>query len=288
MPLTNADVEIVEAVEGQPLRFKATVQVRPEVTLGDYQNFSVRARDRDRRRRQGRQGRRGAARPERHPARRSRTAARRTATGRSSGSAGTRDGVAVRGRHVRADAADHRRGPPDPGLRGATSSASSRARPPPSTSRSPTTTRRRASPASRPTSRWTSRSCARRSCPPRTTTSRSSMGDYADLAALKADIDERLRRNALDRARHEFSDKIIEYAVANATLELPDILVDQEVEVMHDEFRSHARPAGDRASRPTSRPPARPRRTSTRSSARAPSSAPRCCSCCPRSRTRRA
>jgi len=65
-----------------------------------------------------------------------------------------------------------------------------------------------------------------------------SMGDFADLATLKADIDERLHRNALDRARHEFADKIIEYAVANATIDLPDILVDQEVEVMHDEFRT--------------------------------------------------
>jgi trigger factor len=64
------------------------------------------------------------------------------------------------------------------------------------------------------------------------------MGHYPDMTALRADIDERLHRNALDRARHEFSDKIIDYAVANATLELPDILVDQEVEVMHDEFRS--------------------------------------------------
>jgi trigger factor len=63
------------------------------------------------------------------------------------------------------------------------------------------------------------------------------MGDYADLAALKVDIDDRLRRNALDRARHEFADKIIEYATANATLELPDVLVDQEVEIMHDELR---------------------------------------------------
>jgi trigger factor len=64
------------------------------------------------------------------------------------------------------------------------------------------------------------------------------MGDYADIAALKADIEQRLKRNALDRARHEFADRIIEYAVANATIDLPDVLVDQEVEVMHDEFRS--------------------------------------------------
>ena len=63
------------------------------------------------------------------------------------------------------------------------------------------------------------------------------LGDFADVDALRADIRGRLQRNALDRARHEFADKIIEYAVTNATVELPDILVDQEVEVMHDEFR---------------------------------------------------
>ena len=65
-----------------------------------------------------------------------------------------------------------------------------------------------------------------------------SMGDFEDLADLRTGIKERLERNALDKARHQFADKIIDYAVANATLDLPDILVDQEVEVMHDEFRS--------------------------------------------------
>ena len=65
-----------------------------------------------------------------------------------------------------------------------------------------------------------------------------SLGRFEDLAALRAEIRARLERNALDRARHEFADRIIEYAVANATLELPDVLIDQEVEVMHDEFRA--------------------------------------------------
>jgi trigger factor len=65
-----------------------------------------------------------------------------------------------------------------------------------------------------------------------------SMGDFADLAALRVEVKARLERNALDKARHEFADRIIEYAVANSTLDLPDVLVDQEVEVMHDEFRS--------------------------------------------------
>ncbi len=64
-----------------------------------------------------------------------------------------------------------------------------------------------------------------------------SMGDFADLATLQAEIRKRLERNALDRARHGFADRIIEYAVKNATIEIPDILVDEEVEVMHDEMK---------------------------------------------------
>lgn len=64
-----------------------------------------------------------------------------------------------------------------------------------------------------------------------------SLGAFADLDALRTEIKGRLERNALDKARHEFADKIIEYATANATLELPDILVEQEVEIMHDELR---------------------------------------------------
>ncbi|HTG40028.1 MAG TPA: hypothetical protein VK697_00315, partial [Methylomirabilota bacterium] len=64
------------------------------------------------------------------------------------------------------------------------------------------------------------------------------MGVFTDLANLRTEIKARLERNALDKARHEFADRIIEYAVANATLDLPDVLIDQEVEVMHDEFRA--------------------------------------------------
>jgi trigger factor len=75
-----------------------------------------------------------------------------------------------------------------------------------------------------------------------------SIGQFEDLANLRSEIKARLERNALDRARHEFADKIIEYATANATLELPDVLVDQEVEIMHDELRgSLARQGVDEA-----------------------------------------
>jgi trigger factor len=64
-----------------------------------------------------------------------------------------------------------------------------------------------------------------------------SLGAFASIEELRADVRRRLEANALDRARHDFADRIIEYAVANATVELPDVLIDQEVEVMHDEFK---------------------------------------------------
>jgi trigger factor len=65
-----------------------------------------------------------------------------------------------------------------------------------------------------------------------------SVGKFEDMDGLRAELRRRLEANALDRARHDFADKIIEYASGNATVDLPDILVDQEVEVMHDELRS--------------------------------------------------
>jgi len=63
------------------------------------------------------------------------------------------------------------------------------------------------------------------------------LGPYPDLDALRTDIRARLEASARDRARHAFADRIIEFAVANATLELPDLLIEREVEVMHDELR---------------------------------------------------
>ena len=64
------------------------------------------------------------------------------------------------------------------------------------------------------------------------------VGRFADMAELKAELRRRLEANSVDRARHEFGDRIVDYAAANATLELPDVLVEQEVEVMHDELKS--------------------------------------------------
>src|SRR5260370_19016245 len=63
-------------------------------------------------------------------------------------------------------------------------------------------------------------------------------GHFPDRENRGGERKGRLDQKALKRARHEFADRIIEYAVANATLDLPDVLIDQEVEVMHDEFRA--------------------------------------------------
>ncbi len=63
------------------------------------------------------------------------------------------------------------------------------------------------------------------------------VGPYEDLEALRSDLRARMTVSALDRARHEFSDRVIEYATANATVDLPDVLVDREVEVMIDELK---------------------------------------------------
>jgi trigger factor len=63
------------------------------------------------------------------------------------------------------------------------------------------------------------------------------VGEYEDMAALRADLQKRMGINALDRARHAFVDRIIEYSVANSTLELPEVLVEREMGVMLDELK---------------------------------------------------
>ena len=63
------------------------------------------------------------------------------------------------------------------------------------------------------------------------------IGPYENMAALRVDLRKRMDVNALDRARHAFIDRIIDYATANATVILPNVLVDREVGVMIDELR---------------------------------------------------
>src|SRR5207253_1992052 len=236
LPLTNADVEVVQAEEGKPLVFKATVAVRPEVTLGDYRNFNFK--------------------PEIEPTDDARvdtvieelrdqnaTLAPVEDRGARKGDyavikyEGTRDGVAFEGGSaermpliigedrlipgfedelVGLKVGDTKRFditfPADYGDEALAGQKAQFDREP--------------------------RELREKILPEADDDFARSMGDFADLAELRVEVRKRLERNALDKARHGFSDRIIEYAVANSTIDLPDVLVDQEVEVMHDEFRS--------------------------------------------------
>ena len=236
VPLTNAQIEMVQAEEGKPLIFRATVPVRPEITLGDYRNFTfapeIETIDEPKVDRVVDELR------DQHA-----TLVAVEDRGAQAGDyavigyVGTRDGVAFDGGSAERmplilgesrlipgfedNILGHRPGetvefditfPADYGeasLAGQVAHFS-----------------------------VTLRELRAKVLPEADDAFASSIGAFDDLAALRSDIRARLGRNALDRARHTFADAIIEYAVANATVELPEILVDQEVEVIHDELRS--------------------------------------------------
>ena len=236
VPLTNADVEIVEAVEGKPLRFKATVQVRPEVQLGDYANFkfspeietvddpkidTVIEELRDQNATLAAVEDRGA----------------KDGDWAVIGFAGTKDGAPFDGGTTERMPLIIGEDRLIPGFEANLVGI----KPGESTEFDITfpDDYPEESLAGQPVHFAVDlKELREKVLPDLDDAFAQSMGDYADLAALKVDVGDRLRRNALDKARHEFSDRIIEYAVANSTIDLPDILIDQEVEVMHDEFRS--------------------------------------------------
>jgi trigger factor len=236
VPLTDADVEVLEAVEGKPLRFKATVQVRPEVTLGDYTNFkfSPEIEDVD-------DGKVDKVIEELRDQNATLAAVEdrgaRDGDWAVIGFVGTRDGEPFDGgsaERMPLVIGEDRLIPGFEanliGLEPGGSTAFDITFP--DDYGEPTLAGRVAH------FEVELKELREKILPDADDEFARSMGDYEDLAALRVDVERRLRRNALDRARHEFSDRIIDYAVANATIDLPDALVDQEVEVMHDEFRS--------------------------------------------------
>jgi trigger factor len=236
VPLDSPQVEIVQAEEGKPVLFKATVQVRPEVKLGDFENFKFK--------------------PE-VPAvdetmvekvldeLRDSEAHLEQMDGRSAqkgdyaiiGFEGTRDGVPFEGGssermpmilgedrlipgfedHIVGMTKDDEREfdivfPDDyqeESLRGRTTHF-----------------------------KVTLKDLRAKVRPEANDEFAKSVGKFADMAELMVELRKRLEANALDHARHDFADKIIDYATGNSTIELPDVLIDQEVEVMHDELRS--------------------------------------------------
>jgi trigger factor len=235
LPLTNADVEIVQAEEGKPLIFKATVQVRPDVTLGDYKNFNFKPEietiDEPKVEKVIEELRDQNA-----------TLAPVEDRGARNGDyavikyEGTRDGTPFEGGSAERmpliigedrlipGFEDNLVGLEVGGTKGFDVTF-------------PDDYMEESLKGQPAHFEVELRELREKILPDLDDDFARSMGDFADLAALQREIKERLERNALDRARHDFADRIIEYAVANATLELPDVLIDQEVEVMHDEFR---------------------------------------------------
>ncbi|NBW31758.1 MAG: trigger factor [bacterium] len=68
------------------------------------------------------------------------------------------------------------------------------------------------------------------------------VANVTDVAGLRAEILTRLKASAVDRGRHEFADKIVEFAMDGATVEIPDPLIEEEVDGLVDELaRSIAR-----------------------------------------------
>ena len=235
-PLTNADVEIEQAEEGKPVVFNLTVQVRPEVTLGDYKAFNfgpdIEVID-------GPKVEKVLGELADQNATLAPVEERGAQTGDYAviGYVGTREGVPFEGgtsermplilgqERLIPGFEDHLMGVKAgdstgfdvtfPADYGETSLAGQVAH-----------------------FEVEVKELREKVLPPIDDEFARSIGQFDDLDNLRAEIKARLERNALDKARHEFSDKIIEYAVANASVELPDILVDQEVEVIHDELRS--------------------------------------------------
>ncbi len=62
------------------------------------------------------------------------------------------------------------------------------------------------------------------------------VANVTDVAGLRAEILMRLKASAVDRGRHEFADKIVEFAMDGATVEIPDPLIEEEIDGLVDEL----------------------------------------------------
>jgi len=65
-----------------------------------------------------------------------------------------------------------------------------------------------------------------------------SVSDVETVDALRAEIRDAMDKRAAAEARHTFGDRIIDFAVSNASVELPEVMVSNEIEIMRDELQS--------------------------------------------------
>jgi len=65
-----------------------------------------------------------------------------------------------------------------------------------------------------------------------------SVGEVDSVDALRVEIREALTRRGEEEARHHFADRIVDFATSNATVELPEVMIANEIEIMRDELHS--------------------------------------------------
>jgi trigger factor len=64
------------------------------------------------------------------------------------------------------------------------------------------------------------------------------VGEVDTVAELRDEIRDALRRRNAAEARHVFGDRIIEFASANASVDLPEVMIANEIDIMRDELRT--------------------------------------------------
>ena len=65
-----------------------------------------------------------------------------------------------------------------------------------------------------------------------------SVGEVQTMDELRAEIRDALGKRAEAEGRHAYADRIIDFASTNATVELPEVMVANEIEIMRDELGS--------------------------------------------------
>jgi trigger factor len=64
----------------------------------------------------------------------------------------------------------------------------------------------------------------------------SSVGEFTTVEELRTEIRDAMVKRADAEGRHAFGDRIIDFAVSNASVDLPEVMVANEVEIMRDEM----------------------------------------------------
>jgi trigger factor len=70
------------------------------------------------------------------------------------------------------------------------------------------------------------------------------VSDFATLEELKNDIENKLKAIAQDRTEKEFRSKVIEAVVENASVEIPEVMVEQKAENLIKEFAQNIQQQG--------------------------------------------